>query len=74
MDGGDEDLYDEFGNYIGPELDSDEEEGGPVEDDEDDEESGDDEEEEAAGGGGQEDADMDDEGDEGRIVLHEDKK
>jgi len=64
----DQDLYDEFGNYIGPELDS----------DEDDEQSlsGD-----YAGQSDEEDEDQDDENDqqiaeysESRIVLHEDKK
>ena len=69
-----EDLYDEFGNYIGPEIDSDEDGDAPEIEDGDDE-SGDEEErmeydgeqpllEDAAGGGEEE----------GRVVLHEDKK
>ena len=71
---GEEELYDEFGNYIGPDLDSEEEDDGPqIEDDEDDEESGDDEEGGGGVGGDEEMAD-DDGGDDGRIVLHEDKK
>ena len=67
---GEEDLYDEFGNYIGPDLDSGDEDDGPEIDDEDEEE--DEEEEEEAGGGG--DVEMGDDEAEGRIVLHEDKK
>jgi len=69
-----EDLYDEFGNYIGPEIDSDEDGDAPEIEDGDDE-SGDEEERmeydgeqpllEDAAGGGEED---------GRVVLHEDKK
>ncbi|XP_067650550.1 116 kDa U5 small nuclear ribonucleoprotein component-like [Haliotis asinina] len=63
----DADLYDEFGNYIGPELDSDD-------DDDDDEDDRDDEE--------YMDRDDDDDGDhddmddqpEMAVVLHEDKK
>ncbi|KAF7697919.1 hypothetical protein HF521_004429 [Silurus meridionalis] len=63
------DLYDEFGNYIGPELDSDEDEDMEAEDrdaveadeDEDDEDQVD-ADEEGGGGGGME------------VVLHEDKK
>ncbi|XP_014666920.1 PREDICTED: 116 kDa U5 small nuclear ribonucleoprotein component-like [Priapulus caudatus] len=64
----DQDLYDEFGNYIGPELESDEE----------------DEDEDVGRGGGMEiddkeddDAEMDAEDDEipqNQVVLHEDKK
>ena len=72
MDGEDEDLYDEFGNYIGPEIDSDEDDDGAPEIEDGDE---DDEEDEDEGGGG--DA-MDDEEptgeDDMRVVLHEDKK
>uniref|UniRef100_A0A8C2DJE3 116 kDa U5 small nuclear ribonucleoprotein component n=1 Tax=Cyprinus carpio TaxID=7962 RepID=A0A8C2DJE3_CYPCA len=52
------DLYDEFGNYIGPELDSDEDEEVDAEDRDADEAEVDEEE----GGGGME------------VVLHEDKK
>ena len=72
-----EDLYDEFGNYIGPELDSDEDEGGggPVIEDGGDEEEEEEEEEDpmdgATGGGG--DDPMEEEEDT-RVVLHEDKK
>uniref|UniRef100_A0AC35G3I0 Tr-type G domain-containing protein n=1 Tax=Panagrolaimus sp. PS1159 TaxID=55785 RepID=A0AC35G3I0_9BILA len=67
----DSDLYDEFGNYVGPDLDSD--------DDEDDglpqqqEEEDDDEEDERA-----EDVEMDENGrphiPTNQVVLHEDKK
>uniref|UniRef100_A0A8C2DC88 116 kDa U5 small nuclear ribonucleoprotein component n=1 Tax=Cyprinus carpio TaxID=7962 RepID=A0A8C2DC88_CYPCA len=62
------DLYDEFGNYIGPELDSDEDEEVDAEDrdaDEADEEDDDEDQaevDEEEGGGGME------------VVLHEDKK
>ncbi|TRY59810.1 hypothetical protein DNTS_035239 [Danionella cerebrum] len=64
------DLYDEFGNYIGPELDSDEDEeldaedrdGDEAEDDDDDDQAEADEETGGGGGGGME------------VVLHEDKK
>uniref|UniRef100_A0A8B9LR54 Tr-type G domain-containing protein n=1 Tax=Astyanax mexicanus TaxID=7994 RepID=A0A8B9LR54_ASTMX len=65
------DLYDEFGNYIGPELDSDEDEDVDAEDrdaDEADEDDDDDDQVEGdedgggGGGGGME------------VVLHEDKK
>ena len=46
MEGEDEDLYDEFGNYIGPEIDSDDdgEDGGPLVEDGDDDDEDDDEE------------------------------
>ena len=37
----DADLYDEFGNYIGPELDSDDDDEGEEEDQDDDEDYGD---------------------------------
>ncbi|XP_020895189.1 116 kDa U5 small nuclear ribonucleoprotein component [Exaiptasia diaphana] len=62
----DADLYDEFGNYIGPELDS---------DDESDSEEEEREQEDDALGEGYEDEQMDQD-DEPRmqIVLHEDKK
>ncbi|MGH0189088.1 UNVERIFIED_CONTAM: hypothetical protein FKN15_033051 [Acipenser sinensis] len=56
------DLYDEFGNYIGPELDSDEEDDLDRDADEEDE---DDEEEPA---------DQDEEHPGMEVVLHEDKK
>ncbi|GCC34212.1 hypothetical protein chiPu_0012685 [Chiloscyllium punctatum] len=59
----DTDLYDEFGNYIGPELDSDEEDGIARDDDVDEE---DDDEEEAG--------DQDDDNVGMEVVLHEDKK
>ncbi|XP_013419342.1 116 kDa U5 small nuclear ribonucleoprotein component-like isoform X2 [Lingula anatina] len=62
----DADLYDEFGNYIGPDLESD--------DDEDEEEQQEDEEEEAD----EEEMDMDRDDDQDindmQVVLHEDKK
>ena len=45
-----EDLYDEFGNYIGPEIDSDED-GAPQIEDDDEEEEEDEEEQEMTGGG-----------------------
>lgn len=64
----DQDLYDEFGNYIGPELDSDDE-------DLDDDDNQDDEEYVERD---DEDVDMDqddiDEQPEMQVVLHEDKK
>mmetsp|Transcript_1942 Transcript_1942/g.4164 ORF Transcript_1942/g.4164 Transcript_1942/m.4164 type:complete len:992 (-) Transcript_1942:146-3121(-) len=66
-------MYDEFGNYIGPDLDSDDEDepDGHVEDVDEDEDDDDDE------GGAIVDADGDaDMGadDDTRVVLHEDKK
>ncbi|CAN0361301.1 unnamed protein product [Lampetra planeri] len=62
----DTDLYDEFGNYIGPELDSDDEEDDEVErDDQARDEAEEDEEE--AGDGEEEPVGME-------VVLHEDKK
>ncbi|XP_032831531.1 116 kDa U5 small nuclear ribonucleoprotein component [Petromyzon marinus] len=62
----DTDLYDEFGNYIGPELDSDDEEDDEVErDDQPRDEAEEDEEE--AGDGEEEPVGME-------VVLHEDKK
>ncbi|KAL3831330.1 hypothetical protein ACJMK2_023095 [Sinanodonta woodiana] len=69
----DTDLYDEFGNYIGPELDSDDE------GEQDDDEDIDDREEQGQEYAGNEDDDgMDaDEGDspsDMQVVLHEDKK
>ena len=71
-----DDLYDEFGNYIGPDLDSgDEDDAAPeIECGDEDEDSGD---EDAAPNGhlGDGDAEMEDGDDEDtRIVLHEDKK
>jgi U5 small nuclear ribonucleoprotein component len=75
MDG---DLYDEFGNYIGPDLESDEEEdqfnlppGARYNDDEDDEDEDRqrDEEMQENGHEGDEDEDMSN-----AVVLHEDKK
>lgn len=59
-------MYDEFGNYIGPELDS----------DDDDEEDSDDEREELADREYDDDDDMeqDDDHNEMQVVLHEDKK
>jgi U5 small nuclear ribonucleoprotein component len=60
------DLYDEFGNYIGPELDSDEEDA-----------SGDDDLPYAGAGDAEEETERMDEQPEERgnqIVLHEDKK
>lgn len=63
----DADLYDEFGNYVGPELDSDED------DDEDDEEEQDEDDDER-----EEEDDMDQDGVDNQgdmqVVLHEDKK
>uniref|UniRef100_A0A9J7X368 Elongation factor 2 n=1 Tax=Cyprinus carpio carpio TaxID=630221 RepID=A0A9J7X368_CYPCA len=62
----DTDFYDEFGNYIGPELDSDEDEDVDADDREVDEEEEDEDQtevdEEEDGGGGM------------KVVLHEDKK
>lgn len=63
----DQDLYDEFGNYIGPELDS----------DDDDEEDSDDEREEHADreyGDDDDEMEQDDHHNEMQVVLHEDKK
>ncbi|XP_077591141.1 116 kDa U5 small nuclear ribonucleoprotein component [Stigmatopora nigra] len=61
------DLYDEFGNYIGPELDSDDDDENDLDAEErDGDEGGDDDEDEPA------DADEDAPGME--VVLHEDKK
>lgn len=63
----DQDLYDEFGNYIGPELDS----------DDDDEEDSDDEREEHADreyGDDDDEMEQDDDHNEMQVVLHEDKK
>jgi len=62
----DPDLYDEFGNYVGPDLES--------EDDSDSEEEM--REEEEGDGGGQEEIEHDEEetGQSMAIVLHEDKK
>ena len=67
-----EDLYDEFGNYIGPDLDSgDDDDNDEIEvgdDDSGDDDDDDDEKEEAG------DVEMGDDDDDTRIVLHEDKK
>ncbi|XP_077475692.1 116 kDa U5 small nuclear ribonucleoprotein component [Stigmatopora argus] len=61
------DLYDEFGNYIGPELDSDDDDENDLDaEDRDGDEGGEDDEDEPA------DADEDAPGME--VVLHEDKK
>ncbi|KAK7167517.1 hypothetical protein R3I94_001798 [Phoxinus phoxinus] len=60
------DLYDEFGNYIGPELDSDEDEELDAEDREADEADEDDDDEDQA--------EVDEEGGGMEVVLHEDKK
>ena len=72
----DEDLYDEFGNYIGPEIDSDDgEASGAGRDDAPVIEDDDDEEDEEDGAMGDEDAYMEPTGeDDHRVVLHEDKK
>ena len=71
-----DDLYDEFGNYIGPELDSDDDGAPDVADDDDDEPE--EEEEETGGGGGdvamRDGGDGDGGDDDTRVVLHEDKK
>ncbi|XP_060078669.1 116 kDa U5 small nuclear ribonucleoprotein component-like [Ylistrum balloti] len=65
----DQELYDEFGNYIGPELDS---------DDDDNEDSDEEREEHFGEYGADEDEDMDaddaDDVPEMQVVLHEDKK
>ena len=71
------DMYDEFGNYIGDDLDDsdDDERAAPVIEDEEDEEE--DEEQYATGGAmleGAEDAEMDEGDADRRVVLHEDKK
>jgi len=64
----DADLYDEFGNYIGPELDSDD-------DDDDDEEEEQDDDDEYADRDDEDDMDQDGgEGQDMQVVLHEDKK
>jgi U5 small nuclear ribonucleoprotein component len=71
-----EDLYDEFGNYIGPEIDSDEDEDGAPEIDDfgDDEEDGDDEVVDVGGAGYAMDDDEVAGEDDTRVTLHEDKK
>ena len=69
-----EDLYDEFGNYIGPEIDSDDDADAPEIEDGDEDENEDEEREVVGIGGG---ALMEEVGggeDESRVVLHEDKK
>jgi len=83
----DNDMYDEFGNYVGPDLDDDDEEGGGGgaggdQDEDDEEDDWMDNAERAAmqrdgGGGGGGGMDLDDEDDdnpETAIVLAEDKK
>lgn len=60
------DLYDEFGNYIGPELDSD--------DDDDDLDADDRDVDEGDGDDYEEPADADDDVPHMEVVLHEDKK
>jgi len=65
----DADLYDEFGNYIGPELESDDEENEEVERDDDDAEEYDDHDSDEAMDQTTVDADA-----QMAIVLHEDKK
>ncbi|CAL1526130.1 unnamed protein product [Lymnaea stagnalis] len=64
----DADLYDEFGNYIGPELDSDDGEEEEEEEQEDDDEYGDRDDDD--------DMDQDDNDNQAdmQVVLHEDKK
>ncbi len=47
----DEDLYDEFGNYIGPELDSDDDDDAPPPEEDDDDDDDDDDDVEAYGNG-----------------------
>ena len=77
MEDGDEDLYDEFGNYIGPELDSDDDGAPVIEDGDDDDEDDDDDAGYGDGGGDDADGDVDmaeQDGDDTRIMLHEDKK
>ena len=73
-----DDLYDEFGNYIGPELDSDDDGAPDVADDDDDDDEPEEEEEETGGGGGdvamRDGGDGDGGDDDTRVVLHEDKK
>ncbi|GFN80643.1 116 kda u5 small nuclear ribonucleoprotein component protein [Plakobranchus ocellatus] len=64
----DADLYDEFGNYIGPELDSDDDEEEEEEEQEEDDDYGDrDEDEEMDQDEAENAGDM-------QVVLHEDKK
>ena len=73
-----DDLYDEFGNYIGPELDSDDDGAPDVADDDDNDDEPEEEEEETGGGGGdvamRDGGDGDGGDDDTRVVLHEDKK
>ena len=70
-------MYDEFGNYIGPEL-SDDDESAEDDDEDDEEDSGGDDDEEAADGDGGEAMEATDTGaaepSSTAIVLHEDKK
>ena len=72
------DLYDEFGNYIGPDIDDDDDDDdAPLVDDDDDVEEEDDDAGMGGAGGGllEGDAEMGDaDGDDTRVVLHEDKK
>lgn len=71
-----DDLYDEFGNYIGEERESEEEEGHTaglagaqyLDDDDDDADA------DIPAAGGQEVMDLDDEGPSNAVVLHEDKQ
>ncbi|XP_076093889.1 116 kDa U5 small nuclear ribonucleoprotein component-like [Mytilus galloprovincialis] len=67
----DQELYDEFGNYVGPELDSDEED-----EDADEDQNREDAMAEYAGEDDDDDMDADDADDaaEMQVVLHEDKK
>ncbi|XP_063422209.1 116 kDa U5 small nuclear ribonucleoprotein component-like [Mytilus trossulus] len=67
----DQELYDEFGNYVGPELDSDEED-----EDADEDQNREDAMAEYAGEDDDDDMDADDNDDaaEMQVVLHEDKK
>eukprot|EP00613_Pedinella_sp_CCMP2098_P038485 CAMPEP_0171804652 /NCGR_PEP_ID=MMETSP0991-20121206/74235_1 /TAXON_ID=483369 /ORGANISM="non described non described, Strain CCMP2098" /LENGTH=997 /DNA_ID=CAMNT_0012417059 /DNA_START=82 /DNA_END=3073 /DNA_ORIENTATION=- len=65
----DQELYDEFGNYIGPDMDDSEEEGSEDEEEEEDDE----EEREQQGPAGPEGMADDVDASEGQIVLHEDK-
>ncbi|CAI5445577.1 unnamed protein product [Caenorhabditis angaria] len=64
----DSDLYDEFGNYIGPDLDSDDDA------EELDDNENDDENDDEAENGVEEQMEEDDEIPQNQIVLHEDKK
>jgi len=64
----DQDLYDEFGNYIGPEVDESDEEGSEEEEEEEPDEGG-----EAQGPSGPEGALAAAANGDGAIVLHEDK-